>query len=401
MLCLWFSLPVLKADFIGYQIDNQLRKTVVPFELSNNLIIVPVMLNDSLPMKFILDTGVRTTLLMDDQPDFLEISHTRTVQVAGMGNSDAIEAYIASNISLTLPGISGKGQSLVILKSPYLNLASHLGMEVHGIIGYDFFNHFVVEINYPARKLTIYDPNYFKPSARFHSVPLRLVNDRPYIDALLEQATHSALKGSFLLDTGASYGLLLEIDDDTAVTLPEKHVPAIVGWGLGGEIEGNIGRLKKFSIGKFRMKNVLASYITKNVREPVSDDQKRIGSVGGEILSRFHLILDYKEGKLYLKKNSQYSRPFEYNLSGLDIIATGADYTTFKVVHVLDNSPAAIAGVQSGDILISVDGKGIGDLSLEDLTAMFRKSSVSRIRLIVWRNDQGLIEIKFRLKRMI
>ncbi len=130
---------VAQSQFIGYRIDSSETKSVFPFELINNLVIVPVMLNDSVQMKFILDTGLRTTLLTEENSHQLEVAFNRTINISGLGSAGEIKAFIASNVKLQLPGITGRGQTLIVLGEDYLNLQSHIGQEVHGILGYDFF----------------------------------------------------------------------------------------------------------------------------------------------------------------------------------------------------------------------------------------------------------------------
>ncbi|MDO8898020.1 MAG: retropepsin-like aspartic protease, partial [Bacteroidales bacterium] len=144
---------IASAQFIGYRIDNQNQKASFRFELINNLIIVPVIVNDSVPMRFILDTGVRTTLLTNENLDKLEVAYSRPVVISGLGTAKEIKAYLASNVTLHLPGITGKGQTLIVLGEDYLNLQNHLGVEVHGVLGYDFFNHFIVQINYDSKQI--------------------------------------------------------------------------------------------------------------------------------------------------------------------------------------------------------------------------------------------------------
>ena len=280
-----------------------LKKNRCSFEYINNLLIVPVLMNDSVPMKFILDTGVRTTLLTEGNDHHLDVAYNRTVKINGLGSAGEIEAYVASSVKLQLPGITGRGQTLIVLGKDYLNLRSHIGQEVHGILGYDFFNHFVVKIDYITRKITVYESENFEPPRRFSMFPIQLVGGRPYLKASITQSDGSQISGRFLIDTGASHSLLLEADSSNSIRIPEKTLPTIVGWGLSGPIDGEMGRIKLFSLGKFTFKNTLVSYGSP-MQPSVKAVSDRLGSIGGELLSRFTLIFDYQSEKLYLKKNS-------------------------------------------------------------------------------------------------
>ncbi|HHN47941.1 MAG TPA: hypothetical protein ENN08_03255, partial [Bacteroidales bacterium] len=87
-LVLTFSLlqGLTYAQFIGFEILNRSGRSTFEFEKVNNLVVVPVMLNNKLPLNFILDTGVRTTILTDrDISDLVSISYDRSVTIAGAG----------------------------------------------------------------------------------------------------------------------------------------------------------------------------------------------------------------------------------------------------------------------------------------------------------------------------
>ena len=388
-----------QSQFIGYMIDGAEKKSVFPFEYINNLLIVPVLMNDSVPMKFILDTGVRTTLLTEGNDHHLDVAYNRTVKINGLGSAGEIEAYVASSVKLQLPGITGRGQTLIVLGKDYLNLRSHIGQEVHGILGYDFFNHFVVKIDYITRKITVYESENFEPPRRFSMFPIQLVGGRPYLKASITQSDGSQISGRFLIDTGASHSLLLEPDSSNSIRIPERTLPTIVGWGLSGPIDGEMGRIKLFSLGKFTFKNALVSYGSP-MQPSVKAVSDRLGSIGGELLSRFTLIFDYQSEKLYLKKNSHYRRGFSHNKSGLDLVAEGSQFKTFRVVHVIEGSAADENGFQLDDVIVAINGKGAGQLNLEEIQGIFRSETSQVLQVVVLREGQYL-SFTFRLKNLI
>lgn len=388
-----------QSQFIGYMIDGAEKKSVFPFEYINNLLIVPVLMNDSVPMKFILDTGVRTTILTEGNDHHLDVAYNRPVKISGLGSAGEIEAYVASGVKLQLPGVTARGQTLIVLGKDYLNLRSHIGQEVHGILGYDFFNHFVVKIDYTSKKITVYETGSFIPPRRFSIFPIKLTAGRPYLNAAIIQSDGSKTSGSFLIDTGASHSLLLEPDSSNNIVLPKKTLPTIVGWGLSGAIDGKIGRIKLFTIGDFTFKNALVSFGSSLLpaSKAVPD---RIGSIGGELLSRFTLILDYRSEKLYLKKNANYRRGFTHNKSGLDLVAEGPNFKTFRVIHVMEGSLAEDVGINSGDVIIAINGKATGQLNLEEIQGIFRSETSQTLQIIVLRDGQYL-NFVFRLKNLI
>lgn len=389
------------GQIIGFEILKKNGKTTFSFEKVNNLVIIPVMLNGQLPLNFILDTGVRTTILTDRTiSDIVNISYDRTVTIAGAGHIRELNAYLATNVSLAMPGINGQGQSLIVLEEDYLELRTHLGMNVHGIIGYEFFNHFVVKIDYENKLITVYDPEVFKPQRNFTAIPITIEHGRPYFEASMTQYNGSVFNPKLLIDSGASHGLLLEKDTDENILLPENNLETIIGWGLGGELKGSLGRITNLSINKFEFEDVLASF-TENYSSPhVNLITNRNGSIGGDLLNRFTVTVDYNGGMLYLRKSRSYSYPFEFNLAGIDIIADGVDFNTFKVINVIEGSPAFLAGLKNDDHIVAVNGKSALNLTLTEINNILRSRPGSRVILVLNR-DNEIIKTSFRLKRMI
>lgn len=387
-------------QFIGFKLDSQARHTSFRFECINNLVIVPVVMNDSIILSFILDTGVRTTLLTHNVSGAFDLQEKRQVQLAGLGIAQNVKAFVVPEVKLQLPGITGRGQTLIVLDEDYLKLQNHLGKEVHGILGYDFFSHFVVRINYSSKRITVYAPEHFKPKRKSKAASLLILGGRPYTVATLEQANGTIVSGMFLIDTGASHSLLLETDRNTNVYLPAPNIPTIVGYGLAGEVRGFLARASQFDLAGFSLRRPIASYAKGLYVTSTDSAIGRIGSIGGEVISRFTATFDYKNRKLYLSPNSAFRKPFDYNMSSIDIIAGGKDFKTFTVINVNMYSAAWYAGLRPGDIILAVNDKGAGELSLEQINGIFRSSHGAVIQLLV-RREKHVFPVRFRLKRLI
>src|SRR5688572_31214571 len=97
----------LQGQHLGFRLTNGKKKVQIPIEIYNNLIVVPVVLNGALPLKFILDTGVRTAILTEKTlSDILNLSYSRKYSISGPGGEQIIDAYITNNVSLELPGVT-------------------------------------------------------------------------------------------------------------------------------------------------------------------------------------------------------------------------------------------------------------------------------------------------------
>src|SRR5258708_36627051 len=133
-------------------------------------------------------------------------------------------------------------------------------------------------------------------------------------------------EATLLIAPGESHGLLLDPRSDTAIQVPSRNIASIIGRGLGGVIEGKIGRIKSIRLGKYALDQVVVNFPDPNSYSDTLKNDRAIprhGSMGGEILSRFSVILDFPHEKMNLKKNSIFKNEFHYNISGLTIKAVG------------------------------------------------------------------------------
>src|SRR4029453_11236996 len=95
------------------------------------------------------------------------------------------------------------------------------------------------------------------------------------------------------------------------------------------------------------------------------------GNIGAPIASRFRMFLDYGRRRIILESAAHLPDPFDAAMSGLALRAYGADYRTFRVHEVLEDSPATDAGIAEGDIITAIDGSAAPTLSLSEIMDLF------------------------------
>lgn len=394
LLCILFisSCPAF-SQALGFSLADGKKKVQIPIEIYNNLIVVPVVLNGTLPLKFILDTGVRTAILTQKAyTDILNLSYSRKYTIAGPGGEQMIDAYITNNVSLELPGVLGRGHALLVLGEDYLELRNYLGTDVHGILGYELFSRFIIQVDYDKRLLTLTMPKRFKKKRKFQAIPIKIQDTKPYVTTSVVLADGTQLTAKLLVDSGASHGLMLEPTSDRRIVVPDSTISSIIGRGLGGEITGKVGRIGSLKLGTYEIKNVIASFPDPN---SYFDSLKlgateRNGAIGGEVLSRFTVIFNFPKEEMYLKKNSSFKKRFHYNLSGLTIKAKGSRLNVFEITEVRKQSVSDQAGVLAGDLILSVNGIQTSGLDLNTLNGFFNNKPGKKINLIVDRNGEQL-----------
>ncbi|HET7180344.1 MAG TPA: aspartyl protease family protein [Chryseosolibacter sp.] len=400
---LFFSSFQVLSQVLGFSLANGKKKVEIPIEIYNNLIVVPVILNGALPLKFILDTGVRTAILTEKTfSDILNLSYSRKYTISGPGGEQLIDAYITNNVSLELPGVLGRGHALLVLGQDYLELRNYLGTDVHGILGYELFSRFIVKVDYEKKVLTLMQPKKFKPKRKYQAIPIKIEDTKPYVTTSVVLADGTQISAKLLVDSGASHGLMLDPGSDVRITMPKDTISSVIGRGLGGEITGKIGRIKLLKLGTYEIKNVIASFPDPNsyFDSLKLGATKRNGAVGGEVLSRFTVIFNFPDEEIYLKKNGQFKKKFHYNLSGITVKAKGARLNVFEVINVRRQSVADVAGLHVGDLIQTINGINTRGLDLNTINGFFNSKPGKKIHLVVNRDGQAL-KIDFALADQI
>ncbi len=401
LLSLCFTLT--NAQLYDINVQRNIKKIDIPFEYENNFIIVKVIFNDIFPLKFIFDTGAEHTILTRREiTDLLQIRYDRQFTLKGSDLTTDLYAYLATGVSLSIHNLMAVNRPILVLEEDYFRFEQYGGIEVQGILGADLFRRFVVQIDYRRQVITLYDPEKFTlPRGKFVELPIDIARNKPYLSVGTTLSSDTTIATRYLLDTGASLSLLLYTNTHPMLDLPPRYIKTKIGMGLGGFLEGFLGRVEKLDLGEGLL---LPGVITNFQEIPADIDSAflsgRNGIIGNQILERFEVIIDYMRGKIYLEPQKNYKERFEYDKSGLVIAASGNNLNEFVVVDIVSNSPAAEAGVEVGDEIVGINFIPAGFLSLSGVTRKLRKREGKRIRLAVIRNEERLI-FQFELRRLI
>lgn len=389
------ALPAFCEAQLGFTIMEGRKYVQFPIEVCNNLVVIPVVLNGQLPLKFILDTGVRTTILTEKTfSDILKLTYGRHYLVAGPGGEKIVEAYVTNNVTLDLPGVHGEGHAMLVLEKDYLELRNYLGTDVQGILGYEVFSRFIVEVDYESRQLRLSLPEFFHPRKNYQMLPITIQDTKPYLQVPVHMKDGVIVNAKLLVDSGASHGLVLDPSSNSQIEIPQKHVSSLIGRGLGGLITGQIARIKSLELGKYKIDNVIVNFPDPNSYTDTlkASDVFRNGAVGGEILSRFTTIYNFPGEKIYLKKNSSFRKEFNFNMSGLTVKAKGSRLRKFEVTDVRKDSAADKVDIKDGDELLSINGYPTSDLDLNSVNGYFNTKPGKKIKLELLRNGVKLVK---------
>ncbi len=388
-----FTLPHrVRSQYSDLQFLNPSKKSVtIPFRLINNLIIIPLFINDSDTLFFIFDTGISSAIMTELAADeILSLNYTRQIKLQGLGKGDPIDALHSTGNNFLMEGIVGFNQDLYILTQNIFNLSTLLGTRIHGLIGYNLVRNFITEINYEKKEITFHDTaSYtFPRTRRTQILPLTLENSKPYILGTLGLESGVTLPVKLMVDLGASHALWVDQHSDPRITLPARTLPSFLGTGLSGEIYGAIGRVSSITLGRYTFRDVITAFPDSSSAGVIHGLDNRNGSIGTEIFRRFRVILDYHNRKIGLMPNKHYSDYFKINMSGLEIEAVIPGLPVYQISYVRRNSPAARAGLRRGDQIISINNKDAFSLNINRIYEIFEGSPGKKIRMVVKRSGQ-------------
>ncbi|CCH56288.1 PDZ/DHR/GLGF domain protein [Fibrisoma limi BUZ 3] len=392
-------------DRYGFFIANNRTWTRIPFQLHSNLIIVPVRVNDSDTLQFILDTGVSSTIITDPAAFKKQSLKTaRKVKLTGAGEGGNLTASVAIDNRLSVGGLRASHHNIVILDEDILKLSEYVGVPVHGIFGYEIFSNFVVTIDFQHRELTLMQPKKYKYRKRKGDrYPITIQDTKAYTDAISIFDGEKSLPLRVVLDTGAGHALLLDRSRNPAsLPLPEKVVRAQLGRGLNGVINGSLGRIQKVRFGRYELDNILASFPdSTSFGMKLVNAPERQGNVGCELLRRFRVTFNYNDQYVVLKPVKRLLREsFEHDMSGLELRARGDRFRNYYIEKIIDNSPADLAGLKEGDELLFVNNTSTSELTISDIYKLLQKGEGKEVAMLV-RRDGKIFITHFALKRLI
>jgi len=370
----------------------------IPFELVTRHIVVKVKINDSRPLSFVFDTGDKVGIVDTDVAKELGLKLEGQLRVGGAG-ADSLPGSFVKEATWSLPGLEGFSQP-VSIAIPLGRMAARAGHDFDGIIGSDFIKQYVVEVDYQNHLLKLHDKDKFAYSGAGESIPIQLNQmGYPLLDGEVTPTNGESIKGKFVLDLGSSGSLVLMSPVVTQHNLLGnglKTIKAIGVGGAGGQSNGQIGRVRSLQIGKFTITNPITLFSEDKAGAMATT--QLVGNIGQLIAGKFKVFLDYTHTRIILEANSTFSQPMDRATAGVVLTTEGKDYSTIRVIDVLENSPAAEAGIRKDDIVLSVDGKPAAELKAAKIAELFEKPGTYQLTI---RRGEQTLQVPLTPRRLI
>jgi uncharacterized protein (TIGR02246 family) len=273
----------------------------VPFEVESGWVVIPVSVNGSQPLRFVLDSGAGAAAITNPAiVDSLNLNITGKMQFRGAGGGGAPAGLsVAENVTFGIGGIElGNGRLAIH--------ASRSGFD--GIIGRPVFANLVVEIDWEKQVVRFYEPAKYKYSGSGKVLPLTFDDGgRPYTMASLTEAERT-IPVKLVVDTGGSHALSLDVGSNSEIKLPEGATKKLLGRGGSGDITGYTGRVKALELGGQTFKDVPT--IFPDSSSGTAGVNGRQGNLGSGILRRFKVIYDYSRKRMIVEPNKFSNDPF-------------------------------------------------------------------------------------------
>jgi PDZ domain/Aspartyl protease len=370
-----------------------------PFEIGSNKPFVHVSLDGSAPQWFILDTGNRgNTLIARECADRLGLEHgadERADLGAGSG-ADVRTSTGSGSVVLTVLG------DTVSVANPLLVTLDHVsaaeGRRLDGSLGADFISRHVIEIDYARRRITMHDTDDYAPPRGAIVIPIHLDTGWAVVDGSITPRGGAPIPCHLIVDTGVRFTVAMfrpfcerhRLYDEGA----QLH-DAVIGAGVSGLSRGDVVRVGALTLGAVSFPQAVAimSRDTSGVFAVDGPD----GIVGGEILRRYRTTFDYPHHRMILEPYGS-SPEFEWDMSGLFLGTEPPEFRRVRIVAVNPQAPASEAGLQSGDEIVSIDGRRAASLTIDDVRAMLRKPVSRRLEI---RRDDKLLRVTLRARRLV
>lgn len=286
-LCRSFlMLPFVVA--VPKPVDASLRQPLVEVEYrpEGKLIYMPVRVNGSEPLWFILDSGAPNSLIDSTAARSLNIQAQSPGNIHGAGKGD-VSAADAGEVRLTVGSTTTK-----VAHAKLVDLSKvPLPFKCEGLLGAEFFEQYVVRIDTAHHLVAFYDPDSFVYKGEGKEMPFQLTNDRLYVTVGLAVRPGALVQRRLRVDTGSEDA----IDDDTVRDSPTLQETTL-GNGLGASYQDVSGIYDTVVIGPYTFHHVWG---------PAG----AVPIVGMEMMRRFTMTFDSRRRRLYLEPNSSLDEP--------------------------------------------------------------------------------------------
>jgi hypothetical protein len=222
---------------------------------------------------------------------------------------------------------------------------------VDGMVGWPALSNNVFSVNFVTHTLTLFT-NETQSFADW--LPCRIQTN---LDLVLALPTRDHSKPIIALDSGSAYGVALSPKKWIAWQHAHANQPMTMeayftpGAGL---VVTKEGWADKISLGNLELNQVpVMAADSSAVALHASPHIQYQATLGFAALKRLDVIIDGKQGMVYLRPKPSPPLPYDHNRLGA-VFVPADSHSDDLLAHVAAQSPAAEAGIRNGDTLLKI-----------------------------------------------
>jgi hypothetical protein len=362
-----------------YRFEGNETRSRVPLTATGDAFLIDVSINGKGPYRFAVDTG-STNALDSALAAELGLPVAGALNALGAGEQ-LVEVGLTRAARVEIGGVTLDDQLFRVL--PLSQIVARDRPPYRGLLGFEFFDRFVVTFDQDHRKLELAEPSIWQFRGDEAPVSFRFHGRTPVVNGVID-----LVPGHFTLDTGQANSVTLYRPFIQRVGIQHKYVPkmtAIVGEGVGGPIRAQVTRGQKLMLGSTSVTfPVLFLSLQKS---GAFSDPELAGNVGDGVFSRFNTTFDYSRRQVYFEPVSNYGLG-----DSLKLMVVKRGIVGLEVLSVLPGGPLAEAGLKRDDIIESIDYRDAVRIDDPMLQRIFRRPAGTRIPMTI-RSDGDLKHI--------
>lgn len=272
---------------------------VIPFKLGDdNRIYIKGLINQSDTLNLVFDLGANITVINKTKMEGKNVNIKFDTIVANTGANGVSTEGKSFNNLVKIGKQDYPGKDVLGLSYPESEI-------LDGLIGWNFFEDKIVEIDFESKELLVSDnlPDYY---VRYSKTKLKFISGLPYINTILYKGKKK-VKIWAMLDTG--YNSTLDVFYNTVIKNKLLNEYQVIGESTSLGTDGTVAKsdyvlIPRIEIGGFEIYNMPADLMKTKV------DSNIPALFGGNLLKRFHIILDFKNKQVYLMPNRNINSEF-------------------------------------------------------------------------------------------
>ncbi|MEO9964519.1 MAG: aspartyl protease family protein [Reichenbachiella sp.] len=344
-----------------------------PFEQYGAHSFIKVKINNSEELDFIFDTGDGLTVLNINRAK--ELGMTSGASATTTSAEGTISGKLVKHNELLVGG--AEIHNVKVYETSLSHLEISIGRNIDGIIGYDILKSYVVSMNYDTKTIELYDPNGYSYKGNGKMMSINLTSFIPHIAGQVTLNNGEKIKGEFFVDTGAKatvdFNTPFVESNKLASKIGDSYIYLVAGLG-DTEYEHHRGKVTSFDFEGFSFSDMPVGL--SHAKHGIQNHKKVAGIIGSGVLSRFNIVYNYNEKKMYWEPGKTYKDAFPVNASGMEL-QLSKDKSKVLVHKVFENSPASEAGIAVDSELEMVNEKMATEIGLANLREIFSQDGAT------------------------